>query len=191
MITKRIIPCLDVKNGRVVKGVNFEGLSDVSSPVELAKFYTENGADDVSFLAAVNVGEPFIPIAKSASGGEMSRIMLAIKTVIAKHDGLPTVIFDEVDTGVSGKTSRKIGFSLLSSAQTAQILSITHSAQIASLADRHLLVYKREVEGRPESSVRTLNGEERVEELARILGGIAVTEAQREAARDMLLAKDM
>ena len=152
---------------------------------------TESGCDDVSFLAAVNVGEPYIPIAKAASGGEMSRIMLAIKTVIARFDGLPTVIFDEVDSGVSGKTSRKIGFSLLKSSKTAQVLSITHSAQIASLAHRHLLVYKEERNGRTESSVRLLNGEERVAELARILGGIAVTEAQRQAARDMLQGEDL
>lgn len=147
---------------------------------------TSDGFDRAVFMAAVNVGEPFVPIAKSASGGEMSRIMLAIKTVIARHDGLPTVVFDEVDSGVSGKTSRKIGFSLLKSAETAQILSITHSAQIASLAHRHLLVYKEEKEGRTESSVRLLSEEERVEELSRILGGIAVTESQRAAARDML-----
>ena len=153
--------------------------------------FTESGTDDVVFMASVNVGEPYIPIAKNASGGEMSRIMLAIKTVIAAHDGLPTVIFDEVDTGVSGKTSRKIGFSLLASAKNAQILSITHSAQIASLAHRHLLVYKQEKEGRTESSVRLLSDEERIEELARILGGIAVTESQREAARDMLRGTDL
>ena len=158
----------------------FEALKD-GDPL-----FTEKGTDDVVFMAAVNVGEPFVPIAKSASGGAMSRIMLAIKTVIASHDGLPTVIFDEVDSGVSGKTSRKIGFSLLASAKRAQILSITHSAQIASLAHRHLLVYKEEKEGRTESSVKLLSEEERIEELARILGGIAVTDAQREAARDML-----
>ena len=152
---------------------------------------TENGADDVCFMAAVNVGEPMVPIAKTVSGGEMARIILAIKTVIARHDGLPTVIFDEVDSGVSGKTSRKIGFSLLASAKRAQILSITHSAQIASLAHRHLLVYKETKNGRTESSVRPLDGEERVEELARILGGIAVTESQREAARDMLRGDDV
>ena len=151
----------------------------------------ENGFDDVTFLAAVNVGEPYIPIAKAASGGEMSRIMLAIKTVIARHDGLPTVIFDEVDSGVSGKTSRKIGFSLLRSAKTAQVLSITHSAQIASLAHRHLLVYKEEKDGRTQSSVRLLSEEERVAELARILGGIAVTDAQRQAARDMLKGENL
>lgn len=151
----------------------------------------ESGFDDAVFLAAVNVGEPFVEIARSASGGEMSRIMLAIKTVIARHDGLPTVIFDEVDSGVSGKTSRKIGLSLLASAQAAQVLSITHSAQIASLAHRHLLVCKQEKEGRTESSVRLLSEEERVEELARILGGIAVTDAQRAAARDMLHGVDV
>lgn len=154
------------------------------------KHLSEEGFDAPMLLAAVNVGEPFVPVARSASGGEMSRIMLAIKTVIARHDGLPTVIFDEVDSGVSGKTSRKIGYSLLSSAENAQILSITHSAQIASLAHRHLLVYKQERDGRTESSVRLLSEEERVEELSRILGGIAVTDSQRAAARDMLKGID-
>ncbi len=158
---------------------------------EGAYLLNERGFDDAVFLAAVNVGEPYVPISKAASGGEMSRIMLAIKTVIARHDGLPTVIFDEVDSGVSGKTSRKIGYSLLASAKSAQILSITHSAQIASLAHRHLLVYKQEKAGRTESSVRLLTENERVEELARILGGIAVTEAQREAAKDMLRGAEL
>lgn len=148
------------------------------------------GDDAVSFLISVNPGEPAVPVAKCTSGGEFSRIMLAIKTVIAHHEGIPTLIFDEIDTGVSGKTSRKIGLLLKKAAEGAQIICITHSAQIASLADRHFLVSKREENGRTESSVSPLTGEERVEEIARILGGIAVTEAQRMAATDMLSGKE-
>lgn len=181
-----------VKNLRALDMPSAEFRIDVTTRLrEGEPVFTEYGTDDVVFMAAVNVGEPYVAIAKSASGGEMSRIMLSIKTVIAAHDGLPTVIFDEVDSGVSGKTSRKIGFALLDSAKKSQILSITHSAQIASLAHRHLLVFKQEKEGRTESSVKLLSGEERVEELARILGGIAVTESQREAARDMLRGNDL
>ncbi len=148
--------------------------------------FDENGFEDAEFMIAINKGEPHVSVTKCASGGEMSRIMLAIKSVIARHDGMPTLIFDEVDSGVSGKTSRKIGYSLKKSSVGAQILCITHSAQIASLADDHLLVSKIEKEGRTETQIRILTEEERVEELARILGGIHVTESQRMAARDML-----
>ncbi len=152
-----------------------------------ASFFGENGYEEALFMITVNKGEPFVSVSRCASGGESSRIMLAIKSVIARHDGMPTLIFDEVDSGVSGKTSRKIGFSLQKSAKGTQILCITHSAQIASLADEHLLVSKGEINGRTETCVRTLSYDERVEELARILGGIQVTESQRMAARDMLL----
>jgi DNA repair protein RecN (Recombination protein N) len=148
--------------------------------------FTENGYEDAEFLISVNQGEPHVPVSKCASGGEMSRIMLAIKSVIARHDGMPTVIFDEVDSGVSGKTARKIGYSLQKSSLGAQIICVTHSAQIASLADVHLFVFKHESEGRTEASVRALSREERIIELSRILGGIHVTEAQRKAAEDML-----
>ena len=147
------------------------------------------GDDDACFFISVNPGEPAVPVSKCTSGGEFSRIMLAIKTVIARHDGMPTLVFDEIDTGVSGKTSRKIGFLLKKAAEGAQIVCITHSAQIASLADSHLLVSKKEESGRTESSVLPLAGEERVTEIARILGGIAVTEAQKMAAADMLSGK--
>lgn len=148
--------------------------------------FRPSGYDRAEFLITVNVGEPLVPVASCASGGEMSRIMLAIKSVIARHDGMPTVVFDEVDSGVSGKTSRKIGLSLCRSSDTAQILCVTHSAQIASLADRHLRVSKREKDGRTETCVTEICGEERIEEIARILGGIHVTDAQRQAAADML-----
>lgn len=153
--------------------------------------FGESGYEDAELIVAVNKGEPAVPVAKCASGGEMSRIMLALKSVMAKQDGMPTVIFDEIDSGVSGKTSRKIGFCLKKSAKDSQILSITHSAQIASLADRHLLVAKSEVEGRTETTVRELSSRERIDELSRILGGIHVTDAQRAAARDMLLRPEM
>lgn len=152
--------------------------------------FTSSGDDAVAFFVRINPGEPAVSVSKCTSGGEFSRIMLAIKTVIARHDGIPTLIFDEIDTGVSGKTSRKIGFLLKKAAEGAQIIAITHSAQIASLAHEHLLVVKKEENGRTASTVHPLLGEERVVEIARILGGIAVTEAQRMAASDMLSGKE-
>lgn len=152
--------------------------------------FDDTGFASAEFLIAVNKGEGAVPVAKCASGGESSRIMLALKSVMARHDGMPTVIFDEIDSGVSGKTSRKMGIALKKSAREAQILCITHSAQIASLADTHLLVSKGENEGRTQTIVRSLDNDARIEELARILGGIHVTDAQRAAARDMLLASD-
>ena len=148
-----------------------------------------NGYDCIDFLIAANPGEPPAPMEKIASGGELSRIMLALKSVIADHDGIDTVIYDEVDTGVSGKTARKIGMKLRESAARAQVLSVTHSAQIASLADRHFLIEKREEDGRASTAVRPLDRDGRIEELSRILGGIHVTDAQRAAARDMLEGK--
>lgn len=146
----------------------------------------EKGADDVEFMIATNPGEPLLPMIKIASGGELSRIMLALKSVINDRDGIPTVIYDEVDTGVSGKTSRKVGIKLHDSAKNTQILCVTHSAQIASLADDHYLIEKHEKDGRSETTVRNLSEEERVEEIARILGGIEITDVQRSAAREML-----
>ena len=148
---------------------------------------TPSGCDVVEFMVATNPGEPMMPVSDIASGGEMARIMLAIKSVINEKDGVGCAIYDEIDTGISGKTSRKIGIKLHSIAMGAQILCVTHSAQIATLADRHYLISKREVEGRARTSVRLLDHAERVEEAARILGGINITEAQRQAARDMLV----
>ena len=148
------------------------------------------GADDVEFLIATNPGEPVQPLAKIASGGELSRMMLALRSVLDDRDGATTVIFDEIDTGVSGKTSRKIGLKLRETARGSQVLCVTHSAQIASLADRHYLITKAEKDGRAETAVRLLKGDERVEEIARILGGIRVTDTQRTAAREMIDARD-
>lgn len=150
----------------------------------------ESGADDVEFLIATNPGEPVQPLAKIASGGELSRMMLALRSALDDRDGATTVIFDEIDTGVSGKTSRKIGLKLRETAKGSQVLCVTHSAQIASLADRHYLITKTEKDGRAETAVTLLVGEDRVEEIARILGGIHVTDTQRDAAREMIEGRD-
>lgn len=153
------------------------------------KQLTETGSDSVEFYISANKGSDALPISKAASGGELARIMLALKSVIADKDGITTVIFDEIDAGVSGKTARKIGIKMLSISKSTQLVSITHSAQIASLADKHLLIKKSEVDGATESAIRSLDTEGRIEELARILGGIDVTHSQRNAAVDMLNEK--
>ena len=144
------------------------------------------GTDEIEFLISANPGEPLMPIAKIASGGELARIMLSLKNVLNLLDGIDTVIFDEIDTGISGKTSRKVGIKLKEIGKNAQVVCVTHSAQIASLANSHLFVSKREVDGRTESSLKTLQDEERVMEIARILGGIKLTDAQIAAAREMI-----
>ena len=135
---------------------------------------------------AANPGDVPAPIATVASGGELSRIMLAVKTALSENDGIATVIYDEVDAGVSGKTARKTGLKLREAASGVQILCITHSAQIASLADAHYLIQKTERDGRAETTAHILEKEERVEELARIIGGLTVTDVQRKAARMLL-----
>lgn len=150
-----------------------------------------NGFNKVAFMIAPNAGDDYLPMAKIASGGELARIMLALKSVITDGDGVNTVIFDEIDSGVSGKTSRKIGIKLKELANDSQIICVTHSAQIASVADTHFLISKFERERRTESEIRQLNHDERVSEIARILGGINISDAQRRAAEDMLSGSDI
>ena len=150
-----------------------------------------NGTDKVEFLIATNAGEPLMPMIKIASGGELARIMLSLRSVLNACDGTGTVIFDEIDTGISGKTSRKVGIKLLGIGRDAQVICVTHSAQIASLADFHFFISKSEVDGRVETAVRLLDDDSRTEEIARILGGINITEAQRAAAREMIENKDV
>lgn len=148
--------------------------------------FGDNGKDDVEFLIASNAEETLKPLSGSASGGELSRVMLALKCAVAGADETGTLIFDEVDTGVSGKTSGKIGIKLKQASKSAQVLSVTHSAQIASLAHHHLLVSKDDVDGRHETRLTYLDDSGRIEEVSRILGGINVSESQRLAAIDMI-----
>ncbi len=146
-----------------------------------------DGYDDVSFMIAVNPGEQLMVLKDVASGGELSRVMLSLMAVMNSSMGTSTVIFDEIDSGVSGSTSEKIGLLLKQISGKCQVICITHSPQIASLADEHFLIEKNEIDGRAESSVRKLSFEERVDEISRIIGGINVTEKQTEAAREMLI----
>ncbi len=145
-----------------------------------------DGGDTVEFLISANAGEELQPLEKIASGGELSRIMLALKSVLSDKDGVATVIFDEVDAGISGKTSRKVGIKLREIARQIQVICVTHSAQIASLADKHFRIAKSDETGRTETRIEELDGEGRIAEVARILGGIDVTETQRAVAREMI-----
>lgn len=149
--------------------------------------FAANGRDAVSFLVCANPGEPLLPLSKVASGGELSRMMLALRCAFADKERTETLIFDEIDTGISGRTSHKIGVKLDEVAACGtQVLCVTHSPQIAAIAGTHLFVSKTEVDGRTESSVRALARDEREEEIARIIGGARVTEQTRAAARELL-----
>lgn len=148
--------------------------------------FAPDGTDDVEFMLAANPGEPLLPMAKIASGGELSRILLALKRVLADRDGVGTIVFDEIDTGISGRTARKIGLLLSDVARGTQVLCVTHSAQVASMADDHCLIAKHERDGRVETAVTALDEEGRIGELARIMGGIEITDVQRRAAAELL-----
>ena len=148
------------------------------------------GRDDVTFMISANPGEAPVELGRAASGGEISRTMLSLKCALAIKHPADTYIFDEIDTGVSGATSEKMGRMLRELSDSAQVLCVTHSPQIASLAGKHLLIRKTEVEGRAESSVTELDREGRIEEITRIIGGIEITDAQRKAAAEMLDANN-
>ena len=147
---------------------------------------TENGTDNLEFLLSANAGEAPKPLAKIASGGELSRIMLAIKSVLAEKDEVETLIFDEVDTGVSGRAAQKIAIKLAELAKSHQILCVTHLAQLAAFADTHFRIEKTEHDGQTFTDVAALDDIGRKHELARILGGLTLTELQLQNAQEML-----
>ncbi|MED0681305.1 DNA repair protein RecN [Aneurinibacillus thermoaerophilus] len=147
---------------------------------------TSKGIDTVEFLIAPNPGEPLRSVSKIASGGELSRIMLAMKTILADAESTDTMIFDEVDTGVSGRAAQAIAEKLMRVSRKRQVLSITHLPQVASMADTHLRIEKHMNEKETETKVNPLSYEERVVELARMLGGAQVTETTKDNAREML-----
>jgi len=148
--------------------------------------FGENGADEVCFLISLNPGEAKKPVAEVASGGELSRIMLALKTVFARKDRMETLIFDEIDAGISGKTAWRVSERMDALGKGHQILCITHLPQIAAMADRHYLIDKKEEEGVTKTEIRELDAGESVEEVARLLGSDMVTDAVLENAKELI-----
>lgn len=147
---------------------------------------SSNGFDKIEFLISTNAGEPPKPLSKIASGGELSRIMLAIKNILSYNDTIGTLIFDEIDTGVSGRASQKIGLKLKSVSNNTQVICVTHSAQIASNANQHFLIQKETVGDRTYTNVSPLDFEARKRELARIMGGLEITDTLLKSAEELL-----
>ncbi|MFH2029524.1 MAG: DNA repair protein RecN [Bacteroidota bacterium] len=167
---------------------NIESTNDVNSIKLNGKAYKHNprGFDEVEFFISTNIGEDLKPLAKIASGGEVSRIMLALKTILAKSDKLPLLIFDEIDTGVSGRIAQKVGQSLKDLSKFHQIIAITHLPQIASLAEHHFSVKKVESQDRVASTIQKLSDQERITEVAKLISGENVTNAGIESARQLM-----
>ncbi len=177
---------------RITSELIFLDMEKVRFRIEVSALpaFASNGMDKVAFLVSANPGEPLLPLAKVASGGELSRMMLALRCAFADKERTGTLIFDEIDTGISGRTSHRIGVKLHEVASCGtQVICVTHSPQIAAIAQTHLFVSKTEVDGRTESSVRALGRDEREEEIARIIGGAAITEQTLAAARELLDAE--
>lgn len=160
----------------------------IESAEDSDKSFTAKGFDHVEFFFSANVGESPKPLAKVASGGEASRLMLILKTAAKMKDGEKSAIFDEIDAGIGGRVAEAVGLKLKQLAKTQQVLCVTHQAQIASLADTHLVVEKTMTARNTSISVRMLNVDERVEEIARMLAGETITETARQHAREMITA---
>ena len=171
----------------ITEELNFLDMPNVKFVFDFQKDkITLTGMDHVEMLISVNKGEEPKPMHKIASGGELSRIMLAIKNVLASADDIPTMIFDEIDTGISGRAAQKVGIKLSEIAQKRQVLCVTHLAQIAAMGDRHLLIEKQTDDTRTYTSVRSLDFEERKHELARIISGNPDSEITLKSAEELL-----
>ena len=176
-LTKKVVKELsDLGMKKAIFEVKMERLNDISA----------KGSDKVEFLLSSNPGEATKPLSKIASGGELSRIMLALKKVLANPTGAPTMVFDEVDSGIGGGIAEVVGRKLREVAEGRQVLCITHLAQIAAMADLHYAVSKGENKGRTTTTVSRLSGDERVDEVARMLGGMTITEATKRHAEEMI-----
>ena len=186
-LTQTRLKAFEELNKRISGTLDFLNMPGVRMTLHHARGPLANhGQDSIEFYISTNPGEAPKPLAKIASGGELSRITLAIKNAMADKDAVPTVIYDEIDSGVSGKAASRIGEVLKQSAQDHQILCITHTAQIAALADCHLLIQKNVANERTYTEIHPLDQEGRVDALAHIISGDHVTELSRANAREML-----
>ncbi len=168
----------------VLKYLNMSGVRFVTDIKESR--YTANGKDSVEFMISANRGEEIKPLHKIASGGELSRVMLAIKSSLVDKDNIPTMIFDEIDAGISGFAADKVGVQLKKVAQKRQVICITHLAQIAALADNHLLIEKSIENDRTKTTVAPVSGEDRIKEIARIMSGKEITQNIYNSAKELL-----
>jgi DNA repair protein RecN (Recombination protein N) len=189
-LSKAIIDVLkDLGLNHVEINIQLLRKEDPAGPVELnGKRYqaTEKGLEQIEFLISLNPGESPRPLRQIASGGEISRIMLAIKTVLAETDDIPVLVFDEIDTGISGRVARVVGKNLKAVSQKHQVICITHLPQIASMGDVHYSVDKEIQSGRTRTIVRQLNAEDRVLEIAKLLGGEKITDSTLATAKELL-----
>lgn len=173
---------LEMRKAGFKADIQFDSFSH--SPEE--RKFTNSGLDKVEFLISANVGEPLKPLAKIASGGEMSRVMLAIKTILAEVDKIPTMIFDEIDMGISGKAAQKVGEKLAYIARGHQVICVTHLAQIAAMADNHYLIEKVMDEATTKTAITRLEGDKKLHEITRLIGGVTSSEASIKYAEEML-----
>lgn len=187
-----ILTKLRKESAVILKEVIREGLLDLNFLdvkfdicFEELENYTGNGLDDVEFKISMNPGEQVRPLGEVASGGELSRIMLAIKTVMAEKDQIETLIFDEIDVGISGRTAQKVSEKMAVIGKSHQVICITHLAQIAAMADAHFLIQKGVYDGKTKTSIGILNRQEEIKELARILGGAEITDTVMQSAAEM------
>lgn len=183
VVRKQAAKCLAEKITDVLLDLNF---LDVRFDIAFEEIKPgPEGFDEICFQISMNPGQPLSPLQKVASGGELSRVMLAIKTVLADKDAVGTMIFDEIDVGISGRTAQKVSEKMAVIARSRQVICITHLAQIASMADSHFCIEKKVVGQETKTFIRRLADEESVEELARILGGAKITETVKKSAREM------
>jgi DNA repair protein RecN (Recombination protein N) len=190
---------LEARVGEQLRELNFadaaftvafsKGGADASETEKISPSdFSGNGVDELEFMISANKGQPSLPVAKFASGGEMSRIMLALKSVVGEFDGIPTMIFDEIDSGVSGVTASVVGEKLKRMSQGRQIICITHLPQIAACADHHYVIEKRSDEEDTYTTLSELDEEGRVKEIARLIGGNTVTQTTLKSAREQIKA---